>query len=61
MRLLNVAKWWDVDPQKVSRWPITKFDDREEYMLIYSEMSKKPDPKDSNELNSNEEEWKGRK
>lgn len=36
--MLSVAKWYKESPSSVEQWPITKYHDRLEYMLVVTEM-----------------------
>jgi hypothetical protein len=56
--MLNLAKWWGVDPDVVKRWTMIDFADREEYMMVQIDVD---NPKPGNDsLAPDETEWTGR-
>jgi hypothetical protein len=54
MRILNVARFWEIDPDIVCNWSIVDFFDREEYMTIQLDMNQMEDSD-----NDNREDWQG--
>jgi len=56
---MNVARYWEIDPDAVARWSMPDFTDREEYMLIQCDMAQNNDG-GNDDLNPGERYWTGR-
>jgi hypothetical protein len=40
MEIMNVSKFWEVNPQSVEIWNYTDFLNRQEYMYLFSEIDR---------------------
>ena len=58
MQILNVAKFYEMDPGVVIKWPFIDFDDREEYMFLMLGLYNTTDNDGQEKLDSDREEWR---